>query len=221
MPADVPASAILFQMRSDSAGCKFKSVFARVAGSRDQGGNAVHVAAREPVVPDGGQVHVAQRLQNADRLRPLNGELRIRVADIFHLAVELRSLPGDPGEILVAVGGVDAKEIVVGRQAMDEDVVHEGSPRREQAGILRLAVLKFCGVVAAHALNEVKRLRAAQFDFAHMRHIEDAGARSHGQMFFDRSRRVLHGQVPAAEINHFAAGSPMHVAERGLFQTCS
>ncbi len=46
-------------------------------------------------------------------------------------------------EILLLVGGVDAKEEVIVRHLVHQDVVHESAVLIEQAGVLRLADVQF------------------------------------------------------------------------------
>ncbi len=77
-------------------------------------------------------------------------------------------------EILLLVGGVDAEEIVVVGDFVDQDVVDETAVLVEQAGILGLARLETAGGVGGDVIGEPERLRAADFDFAHVADIEQA-----------------------------------------------
>ena len=82
-----------------------------------------------------------QLLQRRQRLRTLDRELRVAVARELHFGVEA-VLRADVLEILVLIGGVDAEEVVVVGDFVDQDVVHEAAVLVEQAGVMRLADLQ-------------------------------------------------------------------------------
>ena len=55
---------------------------------------------------------------------------------------------------------------------MDEQVVHKRPAVRHQAGVLRLANNQFRRVVASHQLHKIESLGPANFDLAHVAHVE-------------------------------------------------
>ena len=51
-------------------------------------------------------------------------------------------------------------------------------------------------------------------DLAHVRHIKKRRLRPAPQVFLDHARRVLHGHIPTAKIDHFRAEGEMQVIQR-------
>ena len=62
------------------------------------------------------------------------------------------------------------------RDAMHQQIVDKSAGGRHQAGVLRLAVDEFRGVVASDVLHEIQGVRAAHLDFAHVADVENARA---------------------------------------------
>ncbi len=103
---------------------------------------------------------------------------------------------------------------------VDQDVVDEAAVFVEQAGIVRLAGLELGGVVGGDEIDQLGGFRPADFDFAHVADVEEADGIADGVVLVDDAG-VLDGHIPAAEIDHFGAESPMdgiegRVAERRL-----
>ena len=73
-------------------------------------------------------------------------------------------------------------------EAIDQQVVHEGALRRQQAGVLRLPDLQLRRVVARDALDGGQRVLAGDFDLAHVADVEEAGARADGHVLRDDAR---------------------------------
>ena len=59
-----------------------EAVLAGVAGARDRGADVGDFPVREPVVLHAGEVDARQRLQDVERLGPLNGEQRVARARV-------------------------------------------------------------------------------------------------------------------------------------------
>ena len=77
---------------------------------------------------------------------------------------------------------------------------------REQRGVVRLPVLEPRGVVHGDVLHGSQRAGAAELDFAHVAHVEQAHAGAHGHVLGDQAAAgagVFHRHVPAAEVDHF------------------
>ena len=91
---------------------------------------------------------------------------------------------------------------------MDQKIVHEGAGAGEQAGVLRLAVGELRGVVGGDVLDQLERMRAADFDLAHVADVEQARGGARGHVFGDDAG-ILDRHVPAAEIHHPGAHAAM------------
>ena len=75
------------------------------------------------------------------RARPLQGKLRVVAGVVAEVnAGPAAHLLANPGEVLVLGAGVDHQQVVVRAEAVHEDVVDERALRREQRGVVRLAV---------------------------------------------------------------------------------
>ncbi len=85
-----------------------------------------------------------------------------------------------------------------------QDVVDEPAVAIQQAGVVRLADLQLGGVVGGNIIDELQRIRAADFDLAHVADVKNAGGAADGVVLLDDAG-VLHGHVPAAKIDHFGA----------------
>jgi hypothetical protein len=65
---------------------------------------------------------------------------------------------------------------------VDQNVIDESALRREQRGVLRLAVLEARGVVHGDALDCGERVGAAKLDLAHVAHVKETDGGADGQM---------------------------------------
>ena len=197
-----------------------EAVLARVSGSRNRRADARDLAVREPVVLDGAEVDAGQRLKNAERFRTLHGDERVSRARVDGHGIARRlDLARDPRVVLPDVAGVDHEQEMIGREAIHEQVVDERAGRRHQAGVLRLTDGEPAGVVRRNALHGRQRVLAGDLDLAHVADVEEAGARPHGGVLgHDAAAGILDGHVPAAERNHFRAGSTVTSVERRLLE---
>jgi hypothetical protein len=69
------------------------------------------------------------------------------------------------------------------------------------------------GVVGGDEIGQLRGFRPADLDFAHVADIEHAHRVAHGHVLRD-DPGILHGHVPAAEIDHFGAQRPMDGIQR-------
>ena len=106
--------------------------------------------------------------------------------------------------ILVLISGVYAQHIVRVGNFVHQQVVHKSSARSHQPGIVRLPDGKLRGVVARDQLHQAQRARAANFNLAHVAHVEQAGARAHS-LVLGQNAGVFQWHIPAAKIHHFGA----------------
>ena len=121
-----------------------ESVFARIAGARDQHiGNARPGAPREPIVLDCSQVNFGQLAQGLQRARTLQRQLRVIagiVADVDRW--KTADLHANPGVVFIFRSRIHYQHVVVRAEPVDEDVVNESARGHQECGIVRLAVLQ-------------------------------------------------------------------------------
>src|SRR5262249_45097746 len=106
-------------------------------------------------------------------------------------------------------------EVMVVRDLVDEDVVHEAPVFVEQARVVRLAGLEFLDGVGGDEVSEPGRFRAADLDSAHVADVEQRSCLPDGVELANHSR-VLDWHVPAREIHHLGAEGAM-----GRIQGCT
>ncbi len=117
----------------------FVAIFAGVAGAGDAGRSAGdHRRRRTSNSGWRTRSAVGQFLQSGARVGALDGDLRITSLD-SRTSASKRLCAHDVLEVLLLVGGVDAQEIVVVGDFVDQDVVDESAVFVEQAGVLDLA----------------------------------------------------------------------------------
>ena len=134
---------------------ELEAVFAGVAGAGDDHiWNAGDCAPGEPVVFDGGEIEFGQFGESLKRVRALQGELRVVGGVVPQVNPRpTANLAVDPGEVFILGARVDNEQIVVGAEAVHEDVVDEGARGREQGGVVRLAILKLRDIVHGDLLH--------------------------------------------------------------------
>ena len=98
---------------------------------------------------------------------------------------------------------------------MHKQIVDECAAIRHQPRIMRLADGELRGVIAGNVLDQINRVRAADFNLAHVAHVKQprCGARRH--VFRDDSG-ILHGHVPSAEVDHLGPHPAMDRVKRGF-----
>ncbi len=186
----------------------------RVAGAGDarlheasvarqpQRGHAQLVAQRlrQPAVLDEPAEDVSGRLA----LQGHHGDLAGLVA---HLHVgEVGEVLAEVVPVLVPVGGVDDEQVLAVDEAVEVGVVDGAAGLGGHHRVLRLEQVEGLGVVGEHVLQEGRRARPAQHEAAHVRDVEEAGARAGGEVLGDDAGGVLDRHVPAAEVHHPGAG---------------
>ena len=87
---------------------ELEPVFASVACAGNEAIKIANLTPLEPVVLDGCQIGIDQRLQNFQYLRTLQGQLAVLVADVHNLGIE-RILVANPIEVFFSIGRVDAQ----------------------------------------------------------------------------------------------------------------
>ena len=193
---------------------ELKTILAGVTGAGDQAADVADLSESETVGADGAQVHRCQPLKDGGRARPLQRQLGIVVAGVIHFSLE-SILRLDVREILLAIGSVDADEVMSIGELVDDNVIHEGALLGEQGGVLRLPHRETGGIVAGDLLHQVQRLRPANLNFPHVAYVEQARRRAHGQMLGDDAA-VLHRHVPAGKVDHLRFQGAVGGVERSL-----
>ena len=89
----------------------FEAVFSRVPRARDQAVHAVYFPEYKIIVADGFERHGRETLQDAQRLRSLDRELRIALARVFDLRARA-IVRANMLEVLILIARVDAQKIV-------------------------------------------------------------------------------------------------------------
>jgi hypothetical protein len=102
---------------------------------------------------------------------------------------------------------------VVGRLAVDEDVVDEGALGCQQRGVLRLPHLQLAGVVAREPLERGERVAPGHLDLAHVADVEEPRAGAHREVLIGDAR-VLDGHQPAGKRDHAPTEGDVPVVER-------
>ena len=122
-------------------------------------------------------------------------------------------------EILILIARIDAEEVVRVGNFVNQQVIDEGALLGHQPGIMRLPDGEFGRVVARDVLDQIKRALSTNFDLAHVADVEQAcgGARGH---VFGEDAGILHGHIPAAEVNHPGVQAPVRGVQCGLAKLC-
>src|ERR1043165_2347348 len=199
-------------------GVDLEAVLARVARARDDGGHVVNAPFAEVVILDLRERRRGESLHDAQGFRALECELAEVGAAVRERDALVTLVGDDPVPVFVGRRGVDDEQEVFGAEAIDEQVVNDRAFGRRERGILRLSVNELRRIVRAEAVHERDRVGADDFDLAHMRHVEEARARARAIVLFDRARGVLHGHVPAAELDHAPAQTPVRGVQRILLE---
>ena len=113
----------------------FPAVFAGVAGAGDAGGGAGDGSVKEVVSLDGSEIGIRQLAEDEGRERALNRQLRVPRAGVFN--GRLKTVVGDNMPVVfILIGRVDAQEVIIGGDFVDQDVVDKASVAVEQRRIL-------------------------------------------------------------------------------------
>jgi len=116
------------------------------------------------------------------------------------------------------VGGIRDREVVIGPQAVGEEVVEDAAVLIAQQRVLRAADRHLRDVVGVHALQEVLRAGSRDLDLAHVRDVEDAGRAAHGEVLGANAVAVLHRHLPAGERHELATGLAVRFEQAGALQ---
>ena len=177
----------------------------------------------------------AHRQQNITRARPLQRNIHAhigaffgiaQVAQIHAAAKSLRPRAGvvnfhcaishsiEPGPVFVVVGGVDHHQIDFFGPAVNQQVVNDFGIGGQEMGIKRLTHAQRSNIVAAHAVEESRRVRPFGLIHTHVCGVENPGGFTHGHVFFHH-RAVTHRHLPPGKRHHAPAQFDVQIIERG------
>ena len=184
---------------------ELEAVLTGVPGARDHRLRPGHVARPEPVVADRRDVAVGEPAHERFGLGSLHRDQRGVRRDVAPRgAAELARLLGDPGPVLVDVGGVDGEHEPFGPEPVEREVVDDAAVGNTEQRVLDLSDLERADVVGGQDLQRGQRLRASHLELAHVADVEEADGRADRAVLLDDAR-VLHGHLPSAERNHARA----------------
>jgi hypothetical protein len=155
-----------------------------------------------------------QRLQRLRRGRTLERDqagARRRVVDDAGGA----SMFLEPVDVLVDVRRVDDGDVVVGLQAVDDQIVDDATRRQAGDGVERAAVFQAPDIIGDQSLDRGGGAGAREVHLAHVADVEHAHRGPGGAVLVQDSGRVRHGHRPAAEVHHLGSQPHMGVVERG------
>ena len=165
---------------------------------------------------------IDQLLYDLHRQRPLYGQLADVVRSVFQFGArphpEGFALAADVGPVLVGVGRIDTEHVFLVRELVDQNVVHDAAPSVGHAGVLHLARKEFGHVVGGDALQQIERLGALDPDFAHVAHVEDAGAFAHAEVLVVDARE-FDRHVVSREFGHLGPRVDVVLGEYGGFHS--
>jgi hypothetical protein len=120
-------------------------------------------------------------------------------------------------EILLAVRRVHDQQILIGLEPVEVGIVEGSAVLVGDQRVLRAGgtVVECLGVVRERVLEERQRVAAADPKPSHVRHVEDAGVATDGQVLGDRAGRVLEWHLPARERDDPRAELDVAVVEDG------
>lgn len=135
---------------------------------------------------------------------------------ILQFHIEAPSVFLEPGPVLVAIGGIDHHQKLIG-DVVDEDVIHNPAIGLTEQAIARLPDGNGGHVAGNDVLEERHSVGAANHKAAHMANVKQAGTLPHRVVLLD-DPAILDRHLPAAELNHPRAGGAMGIEERGTFE---
>jgi hypothetical protein len=120
----------------------------------------------------------------------------------------------EPRQVALVGGGVRDRQEALGVQTVGDEVVEHAAVLAAQHRVLRAADAHRADVVGEQALQQLQGLRAAGLDLAHVRDVEHAGRLAHGEVLL-LDAVVLHGHLPAGEVDQPRAGGEVAVEQDG------
>ncbi len=132
----------------------------------------------------------------------------------MHLRVEPAGVRAPPLQVARVVGGVGDRQEALGAQAVGEEVVEHPPVLAAEHAVLRAAHRDRGDVVGEQPLQQRLSAGADGFELAHVRDVEDPAAPAHRQVLGAHAG-VLHGHLPARELDQLRAGGDVAVVQGG------
>ena len=151
-------------------------------------------------------------------LRALERDLSpvVGIVDQFHIVTLGVILY--PEEILLDVGGVHHEKIVVsGELLVNQKIIHGATVRVKHHSVQHLTRNHRTDVIGEYVVDELFRVRAADEDLTHVRHIEHTHIVADRQMLLC-DRRVLNRHIESSERTHLGSKSHVAVMKTGNFE---
>ena len=189
---------------------------AGVAGAADAHvREAADLAEAELVVAELGQLEPLHgALQDRRRAGTLHGDHRRRCRLVVDPHVEARGVLAQPGEVALAVRGVDHQVDAV-PLAVDEQVVDRIAVRLAEQAVADRAQRDPGDEAGDQALDEGHGVPSREVHATHVGQVEQAGALAHRPRLL-QDRPVLDRHVPTSELDEGRTGALVQVVERGL-----
>ena len=141
----------------------FKAVLTRIARACQARRRAGNVAVLEVIVGDRGEGNFGQLLESFERAGSLHGDLRIARTGIFHRAIEL-VVGGNVLKIFILIRRINAQEIVIVGDLVDQNIVDEAAMFVKQPRILRLADGKERRIIGSDPVHQLQGFRSLDLD---------------------------------------------------------
>lgn len=193
---------------------EFVAVLAGVAGLGDDAGDFGDLAFLDKrIVFFGDRGRVGELCEDVAGAGTLERDLRPVVRRILEQDRAREVIP-HPGDVLLAVCGVDHDHEPFGVEPVDDEIVDDAPVFIAHRAVADLTV-GHGGEVVGHQAVEVRQcVRAGKEDFAHVRDVEEAGLLTHRHVFGDHAGGVLDGEKIARERDDFPAERHMAVVKR-------
>ncbi|MNT05034.1 hypothetical protein D3C72_1396360 [compost metagenome] len=122
----------------------------------------------------------------------------------------------DPGQVLVACGGVHHQAEIVFSKEVNDQVVDYAAGRVQHAGVQRFARLGELGdIVRQQVTQEFTGTGTAQINNGHMGDVEHTGILTHGVVLIDLGA-IMQRHHPAMKIYHARTARHVLVVQWGL-----
>ena len=122
--------------------------------------------------------------------------------------------------VFFTVAGVHHQQVLVFDEAVKIGVIEHASGFVGNHGVLTEPDIQRGRIIGQDMLEKWQRLRPADHEAAHVRHVEQAGGLARGQVFLDDAGRIVQGLVPAAEFHELGAVLQVTFVENRLQQIC-
>jgi hypothetical protein len=185
----------------------FETILPGISVARNQATHAGDQGVREE--PEEGQFHGIGTHLGQDLLGKwtLQGKLggvwgEIDDFDTGILGCGLGIVPGDPCQILFGVRGVHHHPILVGTEAVDNQIIDNRSVGIAHERIDELAIFHIGDRIGNQVIEVFAGTRSGDHAFAHVGYVEQARLLPDRMVFRNDSRGKVDRQLPSPEIDH-------------------